>query len=309
MRLIIPNFETMDRFLEMKVFVQVVDARSFIGAAETLEMSKAAVSRYVGELESRLAVRLLHRTTRKLSLTEEGELFYLRCKDILSGVEAAESEITLRTGEAIGLLRVSAPVSFGILHLGDVWAQFKARHPKVTFDVTLTDRMVDIVEDGFDLAVRISRLQNSSLISRQLASTRMVACASPQYLAKHGKPEHPSEFGAHSVIAYSHWGTHDEWEFEGPEGQVKVRTNPCIRTNSGDICRAGALAHEGIILAPTFLVGSDLQSGALIELCPQYRAMELGIYAVYGSRKHVAPKVRLLIDFLVERLQKKRWPN
>ncbi|MDB0509517.1 LysR family transcriptional regulator [Ralstonia solanacearum] len=299
----------MDRFLEMRAFVQVVDAGSFIGAAEPLEISKAAVSRYIGELESRLGVRLLHRTTRKLSLTEEGELFYLRCKDILSGVEAAESEVTSRTGEAIGLLRVSAPVSFGIQHLGDAWAEFKARHPKVTFDITLSDRVVDIIEEGFDLAVRISRLQSSSLISRRLASTRMIACASPQYLAKHGKPGHPAEFASHSVIAYSLWAMHDEWEFEGPEGQVKVRTTPCIRTNSGDICRASALAHQGIILQPTFLVGPDLESGALVELCPQYRAMELGIYAIYGSRKHVAPKVRLLIDFLAERLEKKRWPG
>lgn len=297
----------MDRFLEMRTFVQVVDAGSFIGAAEPLEMSKAAVSRYVGDLESRLGVRLLNRTTRKLSLTEEGELFYVRCKELLSGVDAAESEITSRTGEAIGLLRVSAPVSFGILHLSDVWAEFKSRNNKVTFDVTLSDRVVDIVEDGFDLAVRISRLQSSSLISRKLASTRMVACASPQYLARRGRPEHPAELSAHSIIAYSHWTTQDEWEFNGPEGTVSVRTTPCIRTNSGDTCRAGALAHEGIILQPTFLIGRDLEDGTLVELFPEYRAMELGIYAVYSSRKHIAPKVRLLIDFLAERFEQKRW--
>lgn len=217
----------MDRFLEMRTFVQVVDAGSFIGAAEPLEMSKAAVSRYVGELESRLGVRLLNRTTRKLSLTEEGELFYVRCKELLAGVDAAESEITSRTGEAIGLLRVTAPVSFGILHLSDVWAEFKSRNSKITFDVTLSDRVVDIVEDGFDLAIRISRLQNSSLISRKLASTRMVACASPEYLARRGRPEHPAELSAHSIIAYSYWATQDEWEFSGPEGAVSVRTSPC----------------------------------------------------------------------------------
>ncbi|MBV8501280.1 MAG: LysR family transcriptional regulator [Paucibacter sp.] len=297
----------MDRFLEMRTFVQVVDAGSFIGAAEPLEMSKAAVSRHVGELEARLGVRLLNRTTRKLSLTEEGELFYLRCKELLGGVEAAESEITSRSGEAIGLLRVSAPVSFGNLHLGDVWAAFKARHPKVTFDVTLSDRVVDIVEEGYDLAIRISQLPNSSLISRKLASTRVVTCASPPYLAKHGWPKHPSELSSHSIIAYSNWSMQDEWAFEGPEGRVTVRTTPCIRTNSGDTCRAGALAHEGVILQPTFLVGQDLESGALIELFPQFRAAELGIYAVYGSRKHLSPKVRLLIDFLADRFEVKRW--
>lgn len=299
----------MDRFLEMQTFVQVVDAGSFVGAAESLAMSKAAVSRHVSELESRLGVRLLNRTTRRLSLTDEGELFHLRCKELLNGVDAAESEITSRTGEAVGLLRVNAPVSFGNLHLGEVWAEFKARHAKVTFDVTLSDRVVDIVEEGFDLAIRINRLQSSSLVSRKLASTRVVACASPQYLARHGTPAHPSELAAHHIIAYSHWSQHDEWEFEGPEGRVSVRTTPCIRTNSGDTCRAGALAHEGIILQPTFLIGRDLEAGTLVELFPAYRALELGIYAVYGSRRHVAPKVRLLIDFLAERFARKRWPD
>lgn len=299
----------MDRFLEMQTFVQVVDAGSFIGAAEPLEMSKAAVSRYVGELEARLGVRLLNRTTRKLSLTGEGELFYARCKELLSGVEAAESEITSRSGEAIGLLRVNAPVSFGNLHLGDAWAEFKARHPKVTFEVTLSDRVVDIVEEGYDLAVRISQLQNSSLISRKLASTRVVACASPQYLAQRGTPAHPSEVAGHSVIAYSLWAQHDEWEFDGPEGKVSVHTTPCIRTNSGDTCRAGALAHQGIIFQPTFLIGRDLEEGTLVELFPAYRGLELGVHAVYGSRQHIAPKIRLLIDFLAERFAQKRWPD
>jgi DNA-binding transcriptional LysR family regulator len=200
-------------------------------------------------------------------------------------------------------------VSFGILHLGDVWAAFKALHPQVSFDVTLSDRVVDIVDEGFDLAVRISTLRSSSLISRKLASTRMVLCASPKYLRKNGTPKHPSELAAHKVIAYSYWSLHDEWEFEGPQGKVSVRTTPCIKTNNGDTCRAGALAHQGIILQPTFLVGRDLEEGTLVELCPRYRSTELGIYAVYGSRRHVAPKVRLLIDFLVERFAMKRWPD
>lgn len=299
----------MDRFFEMRTFAQVVEAGSFVGAAEPLEMSKAAVSRHVGALEARLGVRLLHRTTRKLSLTEEGELFYLRCKELLSGVEAAESEISSRRGEAIGLLRVSAPMSFGNLHLGDAWVQFRARHPKVSFDVTLSDRLVDIVEEGFDLAIRISQLRSSSLISRKLASTRMVACASPRYLARHGRPEHPAELARHSVIAYSNWSMHDEWAFDGPEGAVRVHTTPSVRTNSGDTCRASALAHAGVILQPSFLVGRDLEEGSLVELFPQYRSLEMGVYAVYGSRQHLAPKLRLLIDFLARRFEKRRWPE
>lgn len=299
----------MNRFLEMRTFVQVVDSGSFVGAAEPLAMSKAAVSRYVADLETRLGVRLLHRTTRRLSLTEDGEVFYLRCKELLGGLDAAEAEVTARNGDAIGQLRVNAPVSFGILYLAPVWAAFKVRHPQVSFDVTLSDRVVDIVEEGFDLAIRITQLQNSSLISRRLASTRMVLCASPTYLARHGTPVHPSELVQHHILAYSYWSSRDEWAFDGPQGAVVVKTTPCLRSNNGDTCRAVALAHEGIILQPSFMVGADVASGALLELCPGYRALEMGIHAVYGSRKHVAPKVRLLIDFLVEHFAEPRWPG
>lgn len=299
----------MDRFLEMRTFVQVVDTGSFVGAAEPLDMSKAAVSRYVADLEARLGVRLLHRTTRRLSLTEDGEVFYLRCKELLGGLDAAEAEVTARSGDAVGQLRVNAPVSFGILYLAPVWAAFKARHPQVSFDVTLSDRVVDIVDEGFDLAIRITQLQNSSLISRRLASTRMVLCASPTYLARQGTPVHPSELVHHHILAYSYWSSRDEWAFDGPDGVVVVKTTPCLRSNNGDTCRAVALAHEGIILQPSFMVGADLAAGTLVELCPGYRALEMGIHAVYSSRKHVAPKVRLLIDFLVEHFAEPRWPG
>lgn len=298
----------MDRFLEMRTFTHVVDAGSFIGAANAMEMSKAAVSRYVGELEVRLGVRLLNRTTRSLSLTEDGEVFYQRCKELLGGVESAEAEITSRSAEAIGLLKVNVPVSFGISHLAQVWPAFKAAHPKITFDVTLTDRVTDIVEEGFDLAVRISRLQNSSLVSRKLATTRIVMCASPEYLARAGTPAHPKDVANHTVIAYSYWSAKNEWEFTGPEGRVAVKTTPCIRTNNGDTCKTAALMHQGIILQPTFVVGEDLAAGRLVEICPDYRSLEMGIYAVYNSRQHQLPKVRVFIDFLVAHFKEQRWP-
>lgn len=298
----------MDRFLEMRTFTHVVDAGSFIGAANAMEMSKAAVSRYVGELEVRLGVRLLNRTTRSLSLTEDGEVFYQRCKELLGGVESAEAEITSRSAEAIGLLKVNVPVSFGISHLAQVWPAFKAAHPKITFDVTLTDRVTDIVEEGFDLAVRISRLQNSSLVSRKLATTRIVMCASPEYLARAGTPAHPKDVANHTVIAYSYWSAKNEWEFTGPEGRVAVKTTPCIRTNNGDTCKTAALMHQGIILQPTFVVGEDLEAGRLVEICPDYRSLEMGIYAVYNSRQHQLPKVRVFIDFLVAHFKEQRWP-
>ncbi len=288
----------MDRFLEMQTFNAVVDAGSFVKAADALAMSKAAVSRYVADMETRLGVRLLHRTTRRLSLTGEGQVFYARCKDLLAELDEAEAEITSRSKAASGLLRVNAPVTFGILHLAPLWGVFKARNPEVTLDITLADRVVDLVEEGYDVAIRIATLDSSTLVSRRLATTRMALCASPRYLAQQGLPQHPSELTRHAVISYSYWATKDEWRFDGPHGPVSVKTRPCIHTNSGDTCRAAALAHQGVILQPTFLVGRDLSDGTLVELMPEFRSIELGIYAVYPTRKHVSAKVRALIDFL-----------
>ncbi len=297
----------MDKFQEMQVFVGVVDAGSFVGAGDALEMSKPAVSRYVADLEARLGVRLLHRTTRKLSLTEEGEVFYARCKALLGDIDEAEAEITALSGQASGLLKLNVPVSFGLLHLAPLWAGFMRQNPKVTLDVSLSDRVVDLVEEGFDVAVRIAKLPSSSLISRKLSSTRMILCASPAYVAQFGAPNHPSDLTSHRVLSYSLLAMGDNWSFEGPEGAVRVDVTPCMRTNSGDTCRAAALQHLGIILQPSFLIGDDLRSGALVELIPEYRSIELGIYAVYPTRKHVSPKVRLLIDYLVDAMKAKDW--
>ena len=298
----------MDRFVEMQAFSAVVDAGSFVRAAEALQLSKTAVSRLIGDLESRLGVRLLHRTTRKLSLTAEGEVFHARCKEVLADVEEAEAEVTSRADQAVGLLRLNVPVSFGLLHLAPLWAGFLAQHPKVTLDVTLSDRVVDLVDEGYDLAVRIARLPASSLVSRKLTSTRLVLCASPDYLRRHGSPAHPSELAEHAVMAYSLLSIGENWAFEGPDGPVSVKASPRLRSNSGDTCRSVALAHAGIVLQPTFLVGDALQSGELVEVLPHYRALELDVYAVYPSRQHLTPKVRLLVDHLVEAFRVRSWP-
>jgi DNA-binding transcriptional LysR family regulator len=298
----------MDQFQQMRAFVAVVDSGSFVRAADVLGLSKTAVSRLVGELESRLGTRLLQRTTRKLSLTPEGEVFHERCRQLLEGVAEAEAELSAHSGEAIGQLRVNVPVSFGLLHLAPLWPAFMELHPKVMLDVTLADRVVDLVDEGYDLAVRIARLQASSLVSRQLTSTRMILCASPQYLRRHGVPEHPSEIAQHAVMAYTLLAMGEQWAFEGPQGPVSVKVSPRMRTNSGDTCVAAAVQHQGVVLQPSFLVGAHLASGALVEVLPQYRSVELGVYAVYPSRKHLTPKVRALIDFLVEAFRMRGWP-
>lgn len=297
----------MDRFEEMQAFAAVVDAGSFVRAAEALQVSKTAVSRLIGDLESRLGVRLLHRTTRRLSLTVEGEVFHARCKELLADVEEAEAEVTARADEAVGLLRLNVPVSFGLMHLAPLWPAFLQQQPKVTLDVTLSDRIVDLVEEGYDLAVRIARLPASSLVSRKLTSTKLVLCASPEYLRRHGTPSHPSEIARHAVFSYTLLATGEQWAFEGPEGAVSVKVTPRMRSNSGDTCCAAALQHQGLVLQPSFMVSSHLRSGALVEVLPAYRSLELGVYAVYASRKHVTPKVRVLIDFLVEAFRIRTW--
>ena len=298
----------MDRFLEMQVFSNVVDAGSFTGAADALDMSKAAVSRHVAELEERLGVRLLHRTTRKLSPTTEGEIFHARCRELLANLLEAEAEITARSGEAAGLLKVNVPVSFGLMHLAALWPAFLARHPKLLLDITLSDRVVDLVEEGFDCAVRIGQLPASTLISRRLASTRLVLCASPGYLKRRGEPMQPSDLPAHEVISYSLFSSGENWSFTGPAGEeVSVKVLPRVRTNSGDTCRAAALQDQGLILQPSFIVGPDLAAGTLVETMTGYRSRELGIHVVYPSRRFVAPKLRLLVDFLVEAFARPGW--
>ena len=296
----------MDKFLEMKTFAAVVDGGSFVQAADALDMSKPAVSRHVAELEQRLGVRLLQRTTRKLSLTEEGRLFYGRCKSVLADVEVAEEEITAKSIAVKGLIKVNVPVSFGLLELAPLWPDFMTKYPDVELDITLADRIVDLVEEGYDLAVRIAR-QNSSLVSRKLASTRMVLCASPGYLKQHGSPKHPSELIKHAVLSYSLLATGDQWDFEGPAGKVSVTVKPMMRTNSGDTCIAAARKNKGVILQPSFMVSVDLLSGALVELMPTYHSIEFGIFAVYPTRQHVSPKVRALMDFLSTALKDVSW--
>jgi len=296
-----------DRFKEMQAFAAVADAGSFVRAAESLQVSKTAVSRLIGDLEARLGVRLLHRTTRRLSLTAEGEVFHARCKALTADVEEAEAEVTARAGEAVGQLRLNVPVSFGLMHLAPLWPAFLQQHPKVTLDVTLADRIIDLVDEGYDLAVRIAQLPASSLVSRKIASTRLVLCASPDYLRRHGEPSHPADIARHTVFTYTLLATGDTWNFEGPDGPVEVRVTPRLRSNNGDTCCAAALQHQGIVLQPSFMVSHHLRAGALVEVLPQYRSLELGVYAVYASRRHVTPKVRVVVDFLVDAFRICPW--
>ena len=292
---------------QLTSFLCVVRVGSFVGAADAIGLSKAAVSRHVADLEAQLGVRLLHRTTRRLSLTDDGQRFHDQAVELVAALQDLESQTAATGGEAAGLLRINAPVTFGNLHLAPLWPRFIAANPKVSLDITLNDRVVYLVDEGYDVAIRITTLPDSRLVSRRLATTRIVLCASPAYLEAHGTPTHPSELATHQVFAYSYWASGDAWRFAGPEGEVSVRVHPRIRTNSGDTCRAAALEDQGVILQPDFLVGADLKRGALVELMPEYRSIELGIYAVFPTRKHLPLKTRYLVDFLAEELTAVAW--
>ncbi len=297
----------MDRFREMECFVAVVEAGSFVGAADVLRLSKAAVSRGVIELEARLGARLLQRTTRRQSITEAGRAYYDRCKQILAELEEADSAVGDVTGHPVGKLRINAPFSFGIRHLAPLWGPFMARYPDVEIEVDLSDRQVDVVNEGYDLVIRISRMRDSTLVHRQLATTRIVACATPEYLARHGRPASVAALADHAVIGYSYAADGDIWHFMTPDGPREVLTRPRMRANNGDTCQAVMLAHQGIAMQPDFLAGDALAAGKLVEVLPECRSDERGIYVVYPSRKHLSVKMRVLVDYLVEAFAKPAW--
>lgn len=297
----------MDRALEMQVFCMVVEKGSFVGAAEPLGMSKAAISRYVSGLEQRLGARLLQRTTRRLSMTDEGRQFFQRAKEVLAMIDEAEAAVRAAAPEPAGVLRINAPQSFGVRHLAPLWADFMKAYPKVELEISLNDRIVDLVEEGFDLAIRIARMENSSLVGRQLATTRMCLCASPDNLATHPAIQTLTDISAHGVIAYSNFSSGNEWFFDGPAGRESVRTRSVVRCNNGDTCRSITLAGEGISLQPSFMVAQDIRKGDLLEILPDYRSTALGIYAVYPTRKHLLPKVRVMVNFLAERFANPPW--
>ena len=299
----------MNKLREIECFIAVAELGSFVKAADALNVSKAAVSRTILELEARLGARLMQRTTRRLSLTEAGSLYLERCKHIVSALEDADQMLTVGNTDPTGLLRINVPQTFGVLHLVKVWPCLLRRYPGIKLDITLSDRIVDIIEEGYDLAIRIARLPNSSLIYRKLASTRILVCASPEYLEKHGTPQHPDDLKDHMVMGYSYSADKDEWHFEGPEGAVSVKTNVRMHANNGDTCVAAALAGIGITRQPTFMLSEHIRSGKLVPIMPDYMSAELGIYAVYPSRTHLPAKVRATIDFLVHAFEEVQWED
>src|SRR6478752_3876738 len=291
----------MDRLRAFEVFVAVVARQGFARAAEALDTSPANVTRYIAELEALLGTRLLNRHSRKLSLTDSGQALYERARSILDEVAEAEALSASSTLQPRGRLRVNAPVSFGILHLAPLWPKFLKKYPEVELEVSLIDRVVDLVEEGFDLGIRISRTGSTAHIARKLAASRNIVCAAPGYLRQHGRPNSPADLADHACIGYTFSATGDDWHLFDAHGQEHVVKVPSVmRANNGDTARAAALAGVGVIWQPSFLVGDDLRAGRLVPLLPGYRMADIDILAVYPSRRHLSAKVRVMIDFLAD---------
>jgi DNA-binding transcriptional LysR family regulator len=289
----------MDRLRAYEVFVTVVSRGGFARAAAALGTSPANVTRYVNELEAYLGTRLLNRTSRRLSLTERGEAVYERSRASLAEIAETEALASNAALRPAGHLRLNAPLSFGVRHLAPLWPVFLAKYPDISLEVALIDRVVDIVEEGYDLALRISASGSTAHIARKLAVSRNVLCASPDYLARRGMPERPADLAGHDCLTYAY--NADEWRFLDSAGKMQaVKVSGPFHANNGDTVRAAALAGLGIAWQPTFLIGEDLRRGALVPLMPGYRLPDIDISAVYPSRRHLSAKVRVMIDFLAE---------
>jgi DNA-binding transcriptional LysR family regulator len=291
----------MDRFGAMQVFSQVVESGSFSKAAERLKLSTSATSRHVAELESHLGTRLLNRTTRRVSLTDSGRAFYERCVQLLGDLEEAEQEAARAAVVPRGTMKLTTSVAFGVRHLAPAIAAFLARHGEVRFDVSLSDRMVDLVEEGFDLGIRIGGPGSENLVARKLGETRLVPCASPEYLVSMGAPKSPDELARHNCFTYEYVTPRNLWRFREAAGHERaVRVSGNLHSNNGDLLAEVAARGAGIVFEPAFIVGPEVRAGRLVPLLQDYEPAPVPIYAVYPSRKHLSAKVRLFVDFLVE---------
>jgi len=287
---------------EIQAFVHIVDASTITAAAERLSLAKSAISRRLSELEEQLGVELFHRTTRKLVLTDSGQGFYERCVQILSDLQEAEHSVSHAHHELSGQLRVAAPLSFGAMHLGPAIIEFQKQHPKLNFDIDFNDRKIDLIQEGFDVGIRIADLKDSSLIARKLASASFVICASPSYLEKHGEPKLPQDLKSHRCFTYSNKDQPNRWVFTDKQGLTQSITVPGVmQANNGAFLNTAAISGLGIVYQPTFIAYESITRGELVPILKDYSMTKIGAYAIYPPTRHLSQRVRKFIDFLVER--------
>ena len=292
----------------MRVFTAVVDTGSFARAAEKLELSRGMTSRYVAQVEAHLGVRLLNRTTRRLSLTEAGNDYYQRATQVLALVEEAEQAASHEAAEPRGTLRINASVAFGARHMGTLISAYLRRYPEVRVDLTLNDRIVDLVEEGFDVAVRIARRIDPGLVARRIAPARMIACASPAYLRQSGAPKTPADLVRHNCLTYAYAGAQNEWRFTRGKREQTVKVGGTLHANNGDILSRAAADGLGVTVQPTFLIDGLFREKKLMRVLEGWEADSLTIFAVYPSRQFLPAKVRSFIDFMLEHFgDKSSW--
>ncbi|MEH6625026.1 MAG: LysR family transcriptional regulator [Motiliproteus sp.] len=297
----------MDELKRIGVFTRVVEANSFSEAARQLGVAKSAVSKQVSLLEKEVGVRLLNRSTRKLSLTEAGQIYYQHCAEIVGRAEIALNELRQYQHQPTGTLRVASPISFGIAHLVPVVKELRSLYPLLKIDLLLEDRVINMVEEGVDLSIRVGWLEESSLVARKLGESRMVVVASPDYLARHGVPRKPEELSQHQWLSLSLLSAPLRWVFKNDKGEQRVQMQSSLKTNSVDALMEMAKQGLGVTVLAKFVVCEAMQQGELVPLLEDYQLGPVGVYAVYPHRGHVPPKIRVFLDFLEKRSQYASW--
>lgn len=294
----------MENLADIAVFVEVVKAGSFTTAAHELGLSRSVISKYITRLEQRLGVRLLNRTTRRLSLTEAGQRFFQQSQSALIQLENAEGEIHAMQAKPQGLLRISAPSSFGIIHLAPLIPLFQQIYPDLNLDLSISDKLIDIVDEGIDIAIRIGELPDSTLIAKHIAPCRYAVCASPNYFKQHAKPNTPEDLTQHSCLLFQFWNAPNQWQFLSKDNQfINVKVRGEVVSNNSLALREIMLSGGGISIAPTFLVGADITNGRLLPVLSDYHIKPVSIYAVYPHRQYLTAKVRAFLEFLSTHIQ------
>jgi DNA-binding transcriptional LysR family regulator len=292
-----------DKLASLRAFVKVVELGSFSEAGRELRLSRSAVSKHVADLENDLGVQLLNRTTRRASPTENGQTYFERALVILADLDAADRSVAHLQSAPRGLLRVNAPMSFGTIRLGPVIADFMARYPELRIQLVLSDEHVDPVQQGLDVTLRIAELESSSLIARKIVPIDRVVCASPDYLARRGTPAHPNDLRDHNCLTYGFLSTGNQWKLSGADGDHWIQPRWTLCANNAEVLRDAAIKGCGIALLPVFIAAEELKNGALRSILADYNSPPLTLYAIYPPTRHLAVKVRLFIDFLVERIR------
>lgn len=291
----------------MALFAHVVRLRSFTRAGEHVGIAKSAVSKRITQLEDALGVKLMRRTTRTLSLTEEGMRYYAHCERIVQAAADATESIAEVSGRARGTLRIGAPVTLSQMCLSRLVAELLLEHPGIDVELVAEDRLVDLVEGGYDAVVRITRLSDSSLVARRIATDRLVFCASPAYLARAGTPATPTDLVHHDCLHYSQVSLAHEWRFRKGKDRYVVPVQPRFRTNDGAVLREATIAGLGIAVLPLFMVESEVRAGRLALVLEGTRRAEVGIHIVYAHREHVPKRLRIFVDFMAKKFAKESW--